>query len=76
MSCAYRQPLRLASPGADAADRQGLWRRLFNAVWYAQQRETLRDIDRLVAARDGAINDSLDREIERRILRTGWGPGR
>ena len=48
-----------------AAVRPGIWRRMFDAVWYARERQAQRDIDRVVAARDGQINDRLEREIEK-----------
>ena len=57
-----------------AAVRPGIWRRMFDAVWYAQQRRAMRDIDRLVAGRAGMINDSLEREIERRMFTTHFSP--
>ena len=76
MRSAVPQPVHPAPLRADAARRPSVWRRLFNAVWYAHQQKAMRDIHRIVAARDGAIDDRLEREIETRILRTGWDPGR
>ncbi len=76
MTRAVRRPTPAMSPSSRALARTSLWRRLFNAVWYAQQRQALRHIDRIVAARYGTINDALEREIEKRIFRTGWDPGR
>ena len=58
----------LALRRSPAAVRPGLWRRMFDAVWYAQQRRAMRDIDRVVAGRAGMINDSLEREIEQRMF--------
>lgn len=66
----------LTSPKAQAAARPGFWRRMFDAVWYAQQRQAERDIARLVVSRHGLITDALEHEIGRRTFRTGWDSGR
>lgn len=66
----------LALRRAPAAVRPNIWHRLYDAVWYAQQRRAERDIDRVVAARDGLINDRLEREIEQRMFGEGWNLSR
>jgi hypothetical protein len=38
----------------------------------ARERQTQRDIDRLVSARDGGFTDSLEREIAERSYSSGW----
>lgn len=65
-----------APPTAPAAARPGFWRRLFDAVWYAQQHEAERDIARIVVSRHGLITDALEHEIGRRTFRAGWDSGR
>ena len=51
-----------------AAVRPSIWRRMYDAVWYARERQAQRDIDRVVAARAGLITDQLEREIEQRMF--------
>jgi hypothetical protein len=63
-------------PQAAAAPRPGFWRRVFDTVWYAQQRRAQRDIARVVANRNGLITDALEHEIGQRTFRAGWDPGR
>ena len=64
----------LALPDSPAAVRPSIWRRMYDAVWYARERQAQRDIDRVVAARAGLITDRLEREIEQRMF--GFDPRR
>ena len=49
------------------ATRRGFWRRLYNAIMLAHQRDAERDIARYVA-RHGKFTDSLEREIGERFF--------
>ena len=52
----------------------GFWRRLFNAMIEARQRQVDREIARYLRACGGKFTDQAEREIEERILgsRTHW----
>jgi hypothetical protein len=57
---------------AAAAPRRGVFRWLYDAVMLSRERQTERDIDRLVNSRNGGFNDSLEREIAERSYSDGW----
>ncbi|MDO9412815.1 MAG: hypothetical protein Q7T81_09615 [Pseudolabrys sp.] len=61
------------SARAIAAPRRSALRWLYDAVMLSRERQTQRDIDRLVSSRDGNFNDSLEREIAERSYSGGWG---
>jgi tRNA A-37 threonylcarbamoyl transferase component Bud32 len=52
----------------------GVWRRLFNAMIEARQRQVDREIARYLRSYGGKFTDQAEREIEERILgsRTRW----
>jgi hypothetical protein len=56
---------------AAAAARKGLLRRLFGAMMGSRERQSQRDIDRLVSWRDGGFNDAFEREIAERFYSDG-----
>lgn len=51
--------------------RKSLLRRLFVAMMGSRERQSQRDIDRLVSWRDGGFNDSFEREIAERFYSDG-----
>jgi hypothetical protein len=60
---------------ADAAPtqpRQGVLRRLFDAIMDSRQRHVQRDIDRYVATHGCRMTDTLERENSARLLGNGW----
>ncbi|HEY7998963.1 MAG TPA: hypothetical protein VIE87_09100 [Pseudolabrys sp.] len=48
--------------------RRSLWRRLYDAVMLAHERDAQREIERFVARR-GKLTDSMEREIAERYMR-------
>ena len=52
----------------------GFWRRLFNAMIEARQRQVDREIARYLGSRGGKFTDQAEREIEEHILgsRSHW----
>ncbi len=63
-------PPALGYPGVATADRsrRGLWRRLFDAVIAARQRQADCEIERYLHAIGGKFTDGAEREIEDRFL--------
>jgi hypothetical protein len=59
------------SPAAAAPARRSLWRWLYDAVMLSRQRQTERDIARLVSWRDGGFNDRFEQEIAERFYSIG-----
>jgi len=51
--------------------RQSLLRRLFGAMMGSRERQSQRDIDRLVSWRDGGFNDRFEQEIAERFYADG-----
>ncbi len=66
--------VRTAAPAAPAAApaRRSPWRWLYDALMLSRERQTQRDIDRLVSWRDGGFNDAFEREIAERHYSDGW----
>jgi hypothetical protein len=63
-------PYKYATPAVPApkpAPRRGFWRRLYDAIMEAHQRDVEREISRYVA-RSGRLTDSLEREIAERFF--------
>ena len=61
---------QVASPQAatkPSIRRRGFWRRLYDAVMLAHQRDAEREIARYVA-RSGKLTDSMEREIAERFF--------
>jgi hypothetical protein len=56
-------PVAAHRPKTATIERPGILRRIYNAIMEAQERKANRDIERVVAARAGFFNDSLEREI-------------
>ena len=52
--------------------KRGLFRRLLDAIMEARLRNAEREIGRYLAATGGKFTDETEREIERRILTSGW----
>ncbi|MDP1907224.1 MAG: hypothetical protein Q8K85_02910 [Hyphomicrobium sp.] len=52
--------------------RKSLLHRLFHAMMWSRERQSQRDVDRLVSWRDGGFNDSFEREIAERFYSDGW----
>lgn len=59
------------SPADPAPARKGLLRRLFDALMGARERQSQRDIDRMVSWRDGGFNDRFEQEIAERFYADG-----
>lgn len=51
--------------------RKNLLRRLLGAMMGSRERQSQRDIDRLVSWRDGGFNDTFEREIAERFYSDG-----
>ncbi len=67
---AFHEPT-VISP-ATAPARRSLWLRLYDSIMLSRERQTQRDIDRLVSWRDGGFNDAFEREIAERFYSDGW----
>jgi len=61
-------------PVAAAAEKplRQMLRKVIGAIMPSRERETQRDIDRIVAWRDGGFNDSFEREIAESFYSDGW----
>lgn len=59
----YKYPARPASVA-----RRGFWRRLYDAVMLAHQRDVEREISRYVGRSGGRLTDSMEREIAERFF--------
>ena len=61
-------PYKYAAPAAATpAPRRGFWRRLYDAIMEAHQRDVEREIGRYFA-RHGKMTDSMEREIADRFF--------
>ncbi|MDO8875987.1 MAG: hypothetical protein Q8M24_19065 [Pseudolabrys sp.] len=69
---AFRRPLVSTPARVSAPARRTPWRWLYDAVMLARERQTQRDIDRVVSWRDGGFNDAFEREIAERHYSDGW----
>jgi hypothetical protein len=61
-----RTPL---TPGVPGDRRAGLWRRIYDAVMEARQRQTERDIVRIVGQSGWHLTDDLERRITEHLTR-------
>ena len=52
---------------AVVAPRRGLWMRIFDAIWYARQRQADAEIARYLAMNGGKLTDSMEREMADRL---------
>jgi hypothetical protein len=68
----FRSPTAYSAAPAAVSPRKSLLRRLFDAMMLSRQRQTQRDIDRVVSWRAGRFTDSLEREIAERSYSDGW----
>ena len=57
----------------ETAPRKSLLRRFFDSLMWSRERQSQRDIDRLVSWRDGGFNDAFEREIAEKFYSDGWG---
>ena len=55
-----------------AASPPSLFSRFINWMVLSRERQSQRDLDRLVSWRDGNFSDSLEREIAERSYSDGW----
>lgn len=72
-SVTYRSDVRapaIAAPAA-ASTRRTLRRWLYDAVMLSRERQTKKEIDRLVGWRGGTFTDALEREIAERFYTGG-----
>ncbi len=61
-----------ATDAAAPAGRPGVFRRLFDAIVESQQRQAQREVNRVVAWRNGILNDELERQIGERMVQGNW----
>jgi hypothetical protein len=72
-SPAFRRAAAL--PTATAATPKARYnplRWLYDAVMKSRERQTQRDVDRVVSWRDGGFNDRFEQEIAERFYSDGW----
>jgi hypothetical protein len=63
-------PLKAAP---ERPSRRGFWRRMFERLLDARQRDAEQDVARYLARR-GKLTDSMEREIADRFTTGNWGP--
>ena len=66
------EPYRPARRRTGGSRITGFWRRLFDAIMDGRQRRAQREIDRYVATHGRRMTDTLEREINARLLGDGW----
>jgi hypothetical protein len=54
------------------ANRPGILRRIFGAIFETRQEQIEREITRFVAQSGGRINDDIEREIMQRFFTSNW----
>ena len=60
---------RSGSPGrAGSAPRQGILRRLLDALYESRQRQAEREIAAILARSGGRLTDTTEREMTRRLM--------
>ena len=64
-------PAQTAPRPAARPARRSPWRWLSDAIMLSRQRQTQREVDRLVSWRNGAFTGSLEREIAERFYDRG-----
>lgn len=67
----FHAPTAYSPAPVAAPARRSLWRWLYDAVMLSRERQSQRDIDRLVSWRDGGFNDAFEREIAERFYSGG-----
>jgi hypothetical protein len=55
------------------ANKAGVLRRIFDAIFESRQKQADRDIAAFVAQHGGRITDELEREMTRRLMTSHWG---
>jgi hypothetical protein len=60
------------APERGAANRAGLLRRVFDAVFESRQRHADQDIARFIARSGGRLTDDLERRMMARLTRSDW----
>jgi hypothetical protein len=55
------------------ANKAGILRRIFDAIFESRQKQADRDIAAFIAQRGGRITDELEREMTRRLMTSNWG---
>ena len=62
-----------ASTGSNAvANKAGVLPRIFEAIFESRQKQTDRDITRLLARSGGRLTDDIEREMTQRLLTGNW----
>jgi hypothetical protein len=61
-----------ALAAAPVAPRQGLLRRIFEAVFDSRRRSAERDIARFVGRTGGRFTDDIERQITNRLINSDW----
>jgi hypothetical protein len=64
--------LRYSKPSTNKLGTRGLLRRLFNAMITSRQHQAEREIAYYLQRTGGKFTDAIEREIERRFLRSLW----
>jgi hypothetical protein len=63
---------KAATTGDAVANKGGVLRRIFDAIFESRQKQVDRDIAAFIARRGGRITDDLEREMTRRLLTSDW----
>ena len=56
------------------ANKAGVLRRIFDAIFESRQKQADRDIARFLARSGGRLTDDIEREITQRLLTGNWNP--
>ena len=56
-----------------AANKAGVLRRIFDAIFESRQKQADRDIAAFIAQRGGRFTDELEREMTHRLMTSNWG---
>jgi hypothetical protein len=54
------------------ANKSGVLRRIFDAIFESRQKQADRDIARYLARSGGRFTDDIEREITQRLLTSNW----
>jgi hypothetical protein len=78
---ALRGEVGSASPSANAQKRttegrQGVLRRLYEAIMDNRQRRTHRDVEAFLARRGNRLTDSIERDLSEHLFNGGWNSRR
>jgi hypothetical protein len=58
--------------GADKVVKPGFWRRFYDALLDARQRQANRELSQFLVRSGGRLTDDIEREMSQRLLRGDW----